>query len=155
MKPFVKYILFLLILLTFCSPAKKDIVVYQCFIKHTWYRFDKLIFKVPIEKENLEYDIFFFVNHSRKIQFENINFSMIMNTPSGEERINQYSLLLQRNPGEYSGKCEKDSCNAEIALKRSIKITEKGFLIIEIESLVPRMEIPELFGAGIRVIPKG
>lgn len=152
MKPVLKVLFFLCLLQFSCSENKKEKIVYQKFIDQKWHRFDKLKFNISIDKDNTTADLFFFVRHSKKIQFEKIDFGMVLNTPSGEERINQYTIQIREKSGDFQSKCgAQDTCYAEIPLKKELFISKKGVLTIEIESLVPRLEIAELFGVGIRV----
>lgn len=75
---------------------------------------------------------------------------MIMNTPSGEERIKEYSFRIRRD-GSFTGKCTGDSCEAVISLKKEMFFSSGGILRIEIENLVPRLETKNLLGVGIRL----
>ena len=143
----------LLLLISSCTLKKKEVVVYHRFKNHSWYRFDNLLFNIPIEEINKPYDIFFFAMHSKKYEFDNLDFGIIMNTPSGEERINQYNFRIKKKFGGFSGFCYQDSCEAVIALKKGIFFSQKGILKIEVENLVPRLVVKELFGVGIKIVP--
>ena len=77
---------------------------------------------------------------------------MIMITPSGEERIKEYSMDIRRKDGGFVGQFISDSCEVSIALKKELKLT-KGILNLEIENLVPRPEVRGLLGIGIRLHP--
>ena len=136
-----------------CMFQKKEVIIYHQFEKHSWYRFDKLLFKVPIEEINKSYDIIFFARHSKDYEFDNLDFAMIMNTPSGEERINRYNFPIKKKFGGFTGVCNQDSCEAIIAIKRGILFSQKGILKIEVENLVPRLEVTGLFGVGIKLVP--
>jgi gliding motility-associated lipoprotein GldH len=142
-----------LLLLSSCTLKKKEVIVYHKFENHSWYRYDKLVFNVPIEEINVPYDVFFFARHSIGYEFDNLDFAMIMNTPSGEERINQYNFTIKKKYGGFTGVCNKDSCEAIIAVKRGIFFSQKGTLKIEIENLVPRLEVQGLYGVGIKLRP--
>jgi hypothetical protein len=99
--------------------------------------------------------VFFFANHTRDYEFDNLAFNMIMTTPSGEERIKEYKFLLKDKTGGFTGTCYKDSCTASIALKKGLRLEKKGMLRIEIETLVPRLQINALLGVGVRLVPSG
>jgi gliding motility-associated lipoprotein GldH len=154
MKTYFFYLAILIGSFFSCSPHPKEIVVYHQFERNSWHRFEKLLFNIPIHEPNKVYDIYFFARHSTNYKFENLDFGMIMNTPSGEERINQYSFKIKKTTGGFYSKCSKDTCSAEMAIKRGLLFPKKGILKIEIETLVPRLEIDELFGVGIRIIPR-
>lgn len=133
----------------------KDYVLYYPFKQHFWYRFNKLQFEIPLQNSPKGWDIYFFAHHTKDYAFDNLDFNMIMNTPAGEERIRGYHFEIKRKSGEFAGECNKDSCTATIALKKEIYLPEKGFLKIEIENLVPRLEVQGLLGVGIRMHPRG
>ena len=152
-KAFVYCLLFLIIL----SGCKKnnEIIRYHKFKDQIWNRFEKIMFDIPVLDIDKRYDVFFFANHTKKYEFDNLGFNMIMTTPSGEERIKEYKFLLKDKTGGFTGKCNQDSCTASIALKKGLRIDKKGMLRIEIETLVPRLQVNALLGVGIRLVPSG
>ncbi len=145
--------LFLLLL----SGCKKDneIIRYHKFNDRIWNRYDKIMFDIPVLDTEKRYDVIFFANHTRDYEFDNLEFNMIMTTPSGEERIKEYRFLLKDKTGGFTGICNQDSCTASIALKKGLRLEKKGMLRIEIETLVPRLQINALLGIGIRLVPSG
>ncbi len=152
-RAFICGLLFLLIL----SGCKKnnEIICYHKFNNRTWNRYEKIMFDIPVLDIDKRYDVFFFANHTRDYEFDNLEFNMIMTTPSGEERIKEYRFLLKNKTGRFTGICYQDSCTASIALKKGLRMEKKGMLRIEIETLVPRLQINALLGIGIRLIPSG
>lgn len=76
-----------------------------------------------------------------------------MNTPSGEERINQYNFVIRNKFGGFTGTCIQDTCEAIIPIKRGIIFSQKGILKLDVENLVPRLEVKDLFGVGIKLVP--
>jgi gliding motility-associated lipoprotein GldH len=147
------YYFFLLLILISCNVKKKGITVYHKFEKHTWNRFENLRFRIPVEEVGKPMDIYFFAAHTKEYQFDNLDFGVIMNTPSGEERINQYNFVIRKKFGGFVGNCDQDSCVATIAIKKGIILSQPGILSIEIENLVPRLAVTELFGVGIKLVP--
>ena len=151
-----KTVIFVLSTLFIFAGCKKnnDIISYHKFKDHTWNRFEKIRFEIPILDISKPYDVYFFASHTRAFEFDNLNFKF-KSTPSGEERIKEYTFLLKDKTGEFTGKCSTDSCVATVALKKGIYMEKKGMLRIEIEVLVPRLEIKALLGVGIRLVPSG
>ena len=144
-----------LLFLLFLGGCKKnnDIISYHKFNNQTWNRFEKITFDIPVLDLEKRYDVYFFADHTPDYEFDNLEFNMVMTTPSGEERIKEYKFLLKSNTGGFIGDCNKDSCTASIALNRGLVMEKKGMLRIEIEALVPRLQITGLLGAGIRLVP--
>jgi gliding motility-associated lipoprotein GldH len=153
MKKGVFFTCILFVVLGSCMLKKKEVIEYHRFEKNSWYRYDKIVFNIPVEEINKPYDIILFARHSRLYEFDNLDFGLIMNTPSGEERINQYKFILKDKFGRFIGIYSQDTCEAEIAIKKGIFFSQKGWLKIEIENLVPRLEVKELFGVGIKLVP--
>ena len=152
-----KFVLCCLIILVLFSGCKKnnEITSYHKFNNKTWNRFDKIRFDIPVLDVDKRYDIYFFANHTKDYEFDNLNFNMIMTAPSGEERIKEYKFLLKNNTGGFISNCNQDSCTAYIALKKGLEIEKRGMLRIEIETLVPRLQINNLLGVGILLVPSG
>lgn len=148
------YGLLILLLLSACKK-NNEIIRYHKFKNRTWNRFEKLRFDIPIMDNEKRYDVYFFAKHTKDYEFDNLEFNMIMTTPSGEERIKEYKFLLKNKTGGFTGNCYQDSCTAFIALKKGLRIEKKGILQIEIETLVPRLQVNALLGVGIRLVPTG
>jgi gliding motility-associated lipoprotein GldH len=153
-KTFLLFGILGMLLLSGCRK-NNDYVLYYPFKQHVWQRFNKLQFEIPLRSSQKGWDIYFFAHHTKDYQYDNLDFNMIMNTPSGEERINEYHFEIKKKNGQFSGECTNDSCVATIALKKEIYLPEKGILKIEIENLVPRLKVEGLLGVGIRMHPRG
>ncbi|MCX6246353.1 MAG: hypothetical protein NTW10_01355 [Bacteroidetes bacterium] len=147
-------VVLLLILFSGCNRSH-EIVSYHKFQDRTWNRFEIIKFDIPILDIEKPYDISFFANHTQEYEFDNLEFNMVMTTPSGEERIKEYKFLLKNKTGGFTSTCNQDSCTASILLKKGIRMEKKGILRIEIEALVPRLQINSLLGVGIRLVPSG
>jgi gliding motility-associated lipoprotein GldH len=149
-----KSFLFGILLLFFlCGCSKNnDIVAYYKFKDHTWSRFDPVRFDLTVNAPERNYDVLLFIHHTVEYEFDNMDFNMIMTTPSGEERIKEYHMDIRRKDGGFIGKLNNDSCEISIALKKDLKLT-KGILTLELENLVPRLQTKGLLGIGIRLRP--
>jgi gliding motility-associated lipoprotein GldH len=127
-------------------------MTYYKFKDQTWPRFDILHLSLPVDVQRKTYDISLFIRHSKEYEFDALDFNMLMTTPSGEERIKEYHMNIKKKDGGFIGLCNNDSCEVTINLKRQILLT-KGVLTIEIENLVPRLEVKGLLSIGIRLRP--
>jgi hypothetical protein len=88
-------------------------------------------------------------------EYETLNFNMIMNTPSGEERIKEYEMKVKSKAGSFLFPCAGDSCLGQQLLKKELWISKPGVLVIEIENLTPRLRTGGIRSAGIRLEPSG
>ena len=152
MKKIANFLAILLLLIVSACSKNHDYVIYHKFKEQTWARFNVLKFEIPVNATEKTYDISLFVSHSRVYEYDTLGFNMIMTTPSGEERIKEYNLEIKRKDGRFTGQCNNDSCDVSVMLKRDITLSP-GTLTLEIENLVPRLEIKGLLGIGIRLHP--
>ena len=153
MKNFIVFCGIILLLTASCHHNKKEVVFYHKFEKKSWFRYDHLTFNIPIQEDNMPYTLYLFAKHGKNYEFDNLDFAIIMNTPSGEERINQYNFVIRKKFGGFTGTCIQDTCEAIIPIKRGIFFSQKGMLKLDIENLVPRLEVKDLFGVGIKLVP--
>lgn len=143
----------ILILLCVCGCSdNKDVMIYYKFKDQTWSRFDPVRFEITINSPDKNYDVFLFAHHTAEFEFDDLDFNMILTTPSGEERIKEYKIGIRRKDGGFIGQFTHDSCEVSIALKKDLKLT-RGILILEMENLIPRLQAKGLLGIGIRLHP--
>ncbi len=128
--------------------------LYHRFQDKSWGRYNLLSFEIPFEKANT-YNIYLFARFMPDYQYETLNFNMVMNTPSGEERINEYQMEVKSKSGNFCIECGKDSCQGTILLKKGLVLAKPGILKIEIENLTPRLSAAGVLGIGIRMVPLG
>jgi gliding motility-associated lipoprotein GldH len=127
--------------------------VYYTFKDKIWYRFNNLSFELPVKRAGKSYDIVFFLRLTREFEYQTFEFNMVMNTPSGEERIREYHIDVKDREGKFFGKAEGDSITAQVFLRKEITFSREGTLRIEIENLIPRMKTYGILGAGVRLEP--
>ena len=113
--------------------------LYHRFPEKAWARFNLLSFEIPVEKANT-YDIYLFAQFANSYPYETLNFNMIMNTPAGEERINEYKMQVRSASGNFCIECSHDSCMGTVLLKKQINIARPGTLKIEIENLAIQLD---------------
>jgi gliding motility-associated lipoprotein GldH len=153
-KKFVFCSFLFMLILTGCKKSD-EVVSYHKFKDRTWNRFDIIRFDLPVTDVKKPFDVIFFANHTKEYEFDNLEFNMVMTTPSGEERIKEYKFLIKNKTGGFTGDCSRDSCTSSIVLKRGLRMDKKGVLRIEIETLIPRVQINALLGIGIRLVRTG
>ncbi|MEI7981807.1 MAG: hypothetical protein WCI71_09140, partial [Bacteroidota bacterium] len=81
--------------------TRKPLETYHKFEKNVWPRFDIITFEIPINKNDKPCDVLFFARLTPQFPFESLSFNMVMNTPSGEERINSYDLKVRSKSGNF------------------------------------------------------
>lgn len=151
----IRIIKLTVILLIFSSGCRKPAQTewYHPFSDRNWERYNILRFKIPINDAGKSHNITLFAYLSSEFEFQELPFNMVMETPSGEERINEYLLQFRSKNGNLINQCAKDSCLVQVILKRDLRINKPGILLLEIENLNPRLLTAGVYGVGIRVTP--
>ncbi len=126
---------------------------YQSFSEKSWDRFKKVKFGIPINKEKQNYNLVFYSYLDSSFEHKTLDFNVIINSPSGEERIKEYLLPIQTDTFNLFAQCSSDSCMAKMYLKRSLFVAKRGVLTVEIENLIPRLKTEGIHGIGISLIP--
>ncbi len=148
----INYLFFLLglILSAGCQPDNPNGAYYP-FKNHTWKRFNILKFELPVNRSEKPYTVVFFARHNQDFPYKSLDFNMIMNTPSGEERIREFQLMIRGADDKFLGNCELEICEASTVLNNELYIDKEGILLVELENLIPRIETTGLLGVGIRL----
>jgi gliding motility-associated lipoprotein GldH len=144
-------VLIIMLLLSACGK-KEETELYHRFPEKTWTRFNLLSFEVPVQKPQ-SVNIYLFARFEPGFDQDTLGFNMIMNTPSGEERIKEYILEVKTPDGKFKTACGSDFCQGELLLKKGLNLSKTGILKIEIENLTPRMNTEGILGVGIRMEP--
>ena len=129
--------------------------LYHKFPDKAWHRFNVLSFEITIGNVEKPYDIYMFARVTSEFQYEKLGFNMVMNTPAGEERINEYQMEVKSKSGAFLGELRNDSCEGVIMLKKELNLSKPGVLKIEIENLTPRLITRGILGVGIRMVQSG
>jgi len=147
------FILFSILLLSLFSCSENDdLISYHKFTDQVWPRYNILHFEIPVDVSENNYDVSMIIRHTKEYEFDYLDFNMLMTTPSGEERIKEYHINVKKRDGGFTGRCTIDSCEIITFLRKDLMLS-KGTLIIELENLVPRLEVKGLLSLSIRLHP--
>jgi hypothetical protein len=138
---------------TGCGKVKSK-ELYHRFPDKSWSRFNLLSFEIPVDEANM-YNVYLFATFTPDYIQETLDFNMVMNTSSGEERINEYQLEVKTTAGKFCFPCNSDTCTGTILLKKDLNLSRPGILKIEIENLTPRLATLGVMGVGVRLVPSG
>ncbi|MBN1198449.1 MAG: hypothetical protein JXA23_03785 [Bacteroidales bacterium] len=125
--------------------------VYHPFKDHRWQRFTILKFELPVKNSEKSYNIVFFARYDQDFPYTSLDFNMVMNTPTGEERIREFQLMVKDSDDHFLGTPDQGIYEGSIILSKDLYLNKEGMLRIEVENLIPRMETPGLLGVGIRL----
>ena len=145
------YLVFILFSLLACSRDKpEEQRIY--FPSGSWQRYNILKFQLPVVESDKSHDIIFELRCTKSFVYDQLPLNMVLNTPSGEERIKEYQLQIRDKNGTIAGTLNGDTCTTRIFLKKNLYCSKKGALKVEIENLNPRMETEGVFSAGIILV---
>jgi gliding motility-associated lipoprotein GldH len=139
-----------LIIGTSCSGRKPVFEKYHKFANSTWDRFNKIIFNVPIENTTIKYNITCILKPAKTFIYNNMPVYVIMNTPSGEERLFELKVPVKED-GKFIGEVEGQPVVIKAALWKGLQISEKGICKISIENMVPKIQTEGMNEIGIIV----
>ncbi len=143
----------LLLVTAGCTTSGKE-EFYRLFPDRTWKRFSPLVFSIPVTETGTR-EVTFFVTLEAGFEYETLDFNMVMRTPSGEERIREYSIKVRARDGRQLLDCRGDTCRASVVLNPYLNLSKPGTLMVEIENLTPRVVTRGVVAAGIRLAPSG
>lgn len=144
-------LLLALCLLSSCGGGKAT-DRYHPLANAAWERFDILKFDLPVEGSGDSWDVEMYAYLDNRFSNKSLLFNMVMNTPSGEERIAEYELQTEDTSNVNNTIGTGDSVRVRIILKRGMRVTTKGLLRVELENLVPRMKTEGIRGVGVKLI---
>jgi gliding motility-associated lipoprotein GldH len=108
---------------------------------NTWDRFQKLYFEFPVMDIKYSYDLFLKVKHDSTYPFRNFYINIVLELPSGEERIKEFDFKMMNDDGSFTGQPENDALIITFPLWQDLKFSQEGLCKLEIEDLIPRTEI--------------
>ncbi len=150
----MKRIWIFFLLLSLCIPfaCKKDagLTVFHSFPDRAWNRFEKQTFDFLIENTSATYDMTLILRHTDDYPFENLYMHVIMEMPGGEERIGEYDFNVKGPGEEFLSRVSKGGYREiTFSLHKGLRFAETGICRVEMENLIPKIEIPGIIALGI------
>jgi len=148
MKKIIVLSVFLLVAFTGC---RKDTSISQVhnFTDNTWQRFNFLNFEFQIEEIDKPCDIFVILRYNDDFPSQALLINLVMNLPSGEERIREYKLAVRDDDEKLLGEKKAGYFERIIPIRKKIKFNETGLVKFEIENLMTKYFTPGLTEFGI------
>lgn len=145
---------FLLLISTifFSSCSKQGPVFenYQKFSQNSWDRFNQIIFNVPIDDSEGDYEFSLIIKPTNDFPYETMPVYVILKTPSGEERTNEVKVRI-REGGKFIGQKEGEPVVIKASLWKELKIADKGKCRLSVENMVPKIQTPGISEIGLIV----
>jgi gliding motility-associated lipoprotein GldH len=142
-------VIILLVLLS-CSSKGPVYEKYFKFEHNTWDRFKQVLFNIPFEESDAEYDISIVLKPVADFPYDDMPIYVIMNTPAGEERMTEVKVHLKEK-GAFIGATEGKPVIIKAPLWKALAINDKGTCKISIENMVPKIQTTGIAEVGIVV----
>ncbi len=118
---------------------------------YSWNRYKKFEYTVPVKEKDVNYDIYIAVRHITQYPFANLMVGLSIYYPGGEERYDEFDLILRDKSGKLIGDGTGDIWDISIPVIKNISFKEAGNYKFEIENLMPKFETPGIMQIGLIV----
>lgn len=95
------------------------------------------------------FDIKLILRHNDAYPFDNLYINVVMEMPGGEERIMEKDFRIRDAMGDFLSDDRNGYREISFYLFKDLHFSEKGLCSIEIENLIPKIEIPGILEVGI------
>ncbi|MCF8366098.1 MAG: gliding motility lipoprotein GldH [Bacteroidales bacterium] len=123
------------------------------FTNANWQRFEFLNFEFQIDNADTDYNILVLLRYTNDFPSQALIVNLVMNLPSGEERIREYKLNIRDDDGELLGEKKAGYYERFIDIRKEIRFGEPGLLKCEIENLMTKYYTPGVVEFGIVLEP--
>jgi gliding motility-associated lipoprotein GldH len=146
----IKYIiLFFTIWQLAACNNKQAIEVSHVFPENVWNRFDLIELEAVIDKIDTNYDLHLHLEHDSAYPFDNLYINVALYLPSGEIRVNEYTFDIKDKNGAFLSQLPQGKGDLSFLLREDFYFSEPGIFKVEIECLIPRVEIKGIQNIGI------
>ena len=142
--------LFIVVLLVASSCNKNTVFEkHHDFDKNTWAKTDIVTFEANIENVDQEYDILVAIRHTPSYAFANVIIGFTIETPAGEKRMMQHSLLIRSTDGKFLGEGLGDIYDISVPVYKKMLFKYPGKYKFTIENRMNLVEMPDLMSIGL------
>ena len=145
-----RFLLFVLLALVLSSCGKDSVFKkYHDFDKNTWAKSEIVTFEPTIENTDQEYDISFGISHASAYPFANVIIGVTIETPAGEKRFMQHSLIIRNTDGTFKGDPLGEIYDISVPAYKNFVFKNSGKYKFIIENRMPLVEMPGLISIGL------
>lgn len=119
------------------------------FANQAWNRFEKQNFGFPVINTSASFDIKLILRHNDDYPFDNLYINVVMEMPGGEERIMEKDFRIRDALGNFLSDDRNGYREVSFYLYKELYFSEKGLCSVEIENLIPKIEIPGILKLGV------
>jgi len=145
-----KTIFFVLLAFVMTSCNKNKVFEkYHDFADNKWGKSDVVTFEVNIDKVDIEYDILIAIRHTPAYAFANVIIGLTIETPAGEKRMMQHSLIIRSADGKFLGDGLGDIYDISVPVYKNMLFKYPGKYKFTIENRMHLVEMPDLMSVGL------
>jgi len=145
-----KILIMLLLLFCMASCGKKTIFEkHEKIENNTWNRNKVIAFEVPINDIKKDYNVYIAVRHSDVYAYNNLYVGVIIYTPSGDQRSNNYYLELRNEDRSFKGDVLGDIWDVKMQIMKNASFTKQGIHKFEISNLMQYPNLPDIMEIGL------
>ncbi len=127
----------------------ESLTQFHSFPNNTWNRFEKQNFNFRIEDVSFPYDLKLILRHNDSYPFDNLYVHVVIEKPGGEERIMEYDFKVKDTDGQFLSRSTNGYDEITFTLHTGLYFQEEGNCRVEIENLIPKIEIPGILELGL------
>lgn len=143
-------LLFLFLWFPFACKRDKGLTVFNSFPERAWSRFEKQSFDFRIADNSFPYDLMLILRHSENYPFGNLYVNVVTEMPGGEERIMEHDFKMKDSDGAFLSRVKEEGYREiTFPLHTGLHFAEEGSCSVEIENLIPKIEIPGVLELGV------
>jgi gliding motility-associated lipoprotein GldH len=152
MKKSILVLGFFMILLSGCQQDKSQSQIIN-FDGSTWQRFKFLNFEFPVEATDDTWDFLVVMRVTEEFPSQAMIFNLVMNMPSGEERIREFKIDIRDKEENMLGEQKAGYYEYILPVRREVRLYESGLLKFEIENLMTKYYTPGVAEFGMVLEP--
>lgn len=135
-----------------CEEDKSQSLVVN-FDGNTWQRFNYLNFDFQVEADETAWDFLVVLRVTEDFPSQAMVFNLVMNMPSGEERIRDFKINVRDKNEIMLGEKKAGYYEYFLPVRSEVRFYETGLLKFEIENLMTKYYTPGVVEFGIVLEP--
>ncbi|MDD5507460.1 MAG: hypothetical protein PHD25_03915 [Bacteroidales bacterium] len=137
------------LIIPFSCNTKDDLCQWVTFNNQAWNRFEKQKFGLSVMNTTASFDMKLILRHNDDYPFDNLYIHIVMEMPGGEERIMEKDFRIRDALGNFLSGDRNGYRELSFYLFKDLNFSEKGLCSVEIENLIPKIEIPGILELGL------
>jgi gliding motility-associated lipoprotein GldH len=147
-------ILITLAVITSACNRQKPVSKVHTFSNAVWERFNFVSFDFEITDINRDYDVYLIIRYNDDFLGRNLPVNLTMTTPSGGERIRDFSFFLRNAEGQITGEDKNGIYELVTLTHPGVFFSQPGTCHFELENFSSKYFTTGIVEVGIVLEPK-